>query len=85
MTITSPPADTTSGYRAADGSMWFACKKDGQPGIAFCQHPGNLLSPATYRLVAVFERDADRDFVLRLHREYVTGSAGIQPTDQPGF
>lgn len=66
-----PPDGTSSGYHR-DGSMWFACNHDGKPGIAYCQHPGNWLNPPLYSLVAVFEREADRDFVLELHRKAVT-------------
>lgn len=62
--------ESTTGYRRADGSMWFACspEPDHKPGIAVCDHPGNWLSPASYKLIATFERVEDRDLVLDLHR-----------------
>lgn len=63
--------ESTTGYRRADGSMWFACspEPDHKPGIAVCDHPGNWLSPASYKLIAVFESEADRDLALYLHRQ----------------
>jgi hypothetical protein len=69
-----PPDGTSCGNRRDDGSMWFACNPPaygGKPGIAYCQHSGNLVAPALYSLVAVFEREADRDFVLELHHAAV--------------
>jgi hypothetical protein len=72
--ITMPPQGTSCGYRQEDGSMWVACnpEPDKKPGIAFCDHPGNWVNPALYKLVAVFENEADRDFVLSLHKIAVT-------------
>ena len=72
---TMPPDGTSCGSRRNDGSMWFACdpqSHDGKPGIAYCEHPGNWVNPPLYSLVAVFEREADRDCVLELHRQAVT-------------
>ena len=75
MSIRMPPDETTQGCRARDGSMWFACcpEPENKPGIAVCDYPGNWLCSAVYKIVAVFETEADRDFVLDLHRRYVTG------------
>jgi hypothetical protein len=72
--ITMPPEGTSTGYRQDDGTMWFACtrKSDKKPAISFCDHPGNWVNPALYKLVAVFENEADRDFVLSLHKIAVT-------------
>lgn len=70
-----PPDGTSCGNRRDDGSMWFACNPPdhgGKPGIAYCQHSGNWVNPPLYSLVAVFECEADRDFVLELHRKAVT-------------
>lgn len=69
-----PPDGTSCGNRRDDGSMWFACMPPaiGKPGIAFCEHSGNWVNPPLYSLVAVFESEADRDFVLELHRRAVT-------------
>lgn len=68
-----PPEGTSVGCRLEDGSMWAACapEPDKKPGIACCVFAGNLINPAHYELVAVFEREADRDFVLSLHRAAV--------------
>lgn len=68
-----PPEGTTLGYRSNNGAMWVACNPapDRKPGIAACDYPGNLLSSPVYKLVAVFESEADRDFVLDLHRQAV--------------
>jgi len=74
LTFTMPPPETSGGYRSDDGSMWLACnpEPDRKPGIAVCVHPGNWVNPPLYRLIAVFERVEDRDFVLHLHRRAVT-------------
>lgn len=61
--------------------MWIKCapEPDKKPGIASCDHPGNWVNPPHYKLVAVFEFEADRDFVLELHAAYVTGrSIGVK-------
>lgn len=73
--VVMPPDGTSCGCRRDDGSMWFACNPPnhgGKPGIAYCQHAGNWVNPPVYSLVAVFESEADRDFVLDLHRKAVT-------------
>ena len=71
-----PPDGTSIGYRSKDGQMWFAgFKKEGEeekPAILFCEYPGNLINPALYLLVGVFEKETDRDFVLDLHTNRVT-------------
>lgn len=72
MTFVDPPPGTSVGCRSRDGSMWYSCSPDGKPGIAVCEHPGNWVNPATWKLVAVFEKEEDRDFVLQLHSRYVT-------------
>lgn len=72
MTFIDPPQGTSTGYRKSDGSMWYECLPGGKPGIAVCEHPGNLVNPSLWSLVAVFEKKEDRDFVLQLHARYVT-------------
>lgn len=77
-----PPENTSSGYRTSDGAMWQAGQKQQRtrqgkksnrfkPAILYCRHPGNLLNPALYDLVATFEKVADRDLVLELHKQLV--------------
>jgi hypothetical protein len=70
-----PPDGTTTGCRYSDGSMWTACcpEPEKKPGIAVCLRASNWVNPPSYSLVAVFECEADRDFVLELHRRYLTG------------
>lgn len=74
------PTDMTQGCRTRDGAMWISCTKDRKPGIAVCEHPGNWINPPTHRLVAVFEKEADRDFVLQLHKAAVTGTDSTNPS-----
>ena len=73
--VVMPPDGTSAGCRRRDGSMWLKCcpEPDKKPGIAICEHPGNWVNPPCYKLVAVFESEADRDFVLQLHAAFVTG------------
>jgi len=52
--------------------MWYPCIPEGKPGITVCEHPGNWINPPTWKLIAVFEREEDRDFVLQLHAREVT-------------
>ena len=77
-----PPEGTSSGYRTSDGAMWQAGftwyhtsrgkrSKRPKPAILYCQHPGNLLNPELNSLVATFEKVADRDLVLALHKQLV--------------
>ncbi len=71
--VVMPPAGTSIGCRSMDGSMWNAChpEKEDKPGIAVCEFAGNYVNPPYWRLVAVFERAEDRDFVLALHLAYL--------------
>lgn len=71
--VVMPPRGTSIGYRTRDGAMWVRCcpEPDKKPGIAYCEHPGNWINPPLYKLVAVFESEADRDFVLKLHSDYL--------------
>lgn len=73
-----PPEGTSAGCRRDDGAMWFACASTyhkGKPAIAVCEYSGSWVNAPAYSIVAVFEREADRDFVLELHRAAVTETA----------
>jgi len=67
-----PPEGTSAGSRRNDGAMWFAAESLGKPCIVYCVHAGTWLASPMYSVVATFERAADRDFVLELHRAAVT-------------
>lgn len=68
-----PPDGTSIGCRTNNGAMWFAgwSGRKKSPAIVYCQHAGNLINPALYERVAVFDKAADRDFVLQLHEAFV--------------
>lgn len=70
-----PPAGTSVGCRRDDGTMWVSCRQvdTGKPSIAVCEYAGNWVNPPLYSIVATFEKAADRDLVLELHRRLVTG------------
>lgn len=72
MTFIDPPQGTSTGCRSRDGAMWYPCLPEGKPGIAICEHAGNWVNPPLWKLVAVFEKEEDRDFVLQLHSREVT-------------
>ena len=85
-----PPDGTSSGYRTNDGAMWQkgtktfrkrkgAKKARTKPAILYCQFPGNLLNPSLYGLIATFEKVADRDLVLQLHKQLVVTDPAEKP------
>ena len=69
-----PPVGTSVGCRNQKMEMWFPCnsEQDGKPAISICEFPGNMINTALYKILAVFEKVDDRDFVIALHNAYLS-------------